>query len=33
MGWNVIEIWECELKLAFVTETLDNLPKRIVTNA
>lgn len=30
MGWNVIDIWECELKPQNIQQTLVNLPHKIV---
>ncbi len=30
MGWNLIEIWECELKKAVLKTTLESLPGRIL---
>lgn len=32
-GWQVIEIWECTLKPAVATNTLDSLLKTILSNA
>ena len=31
-GWNVIVIWECELKKAFASEFLEQLKARILQN-
>lgn len=31
-GWNVIVIWECELKKAFASEVLEQLKARILQN-
>ncbi|MBE7173150.1 MAG: DNA mismatch endonuclease Vsr [Williamsia sp.] len=32
-GWQVIEIWECNLKSAYIDDTLDSLLNRIISNA
>lgn len=32
-GWNVIEVWECDLKPKALKNTLDNLLNKIILNA
>lgn len=32
MGWNVVVIWECELKVDKTSETLDKLFKELIAN-
>jgi DNA mismatch endonuclease (patch repair protein) len=32
MGWNIIILWECDLKKTKRQETLDNLVEKIISN-
>ena len=32
MGWNLIVIWECELKASVIKNTLENITKNIISN-